>query len=121
MNVLVVEDDPSSLKLAHLVLTADGANVNSVDAAHKVLAAIERDKPEVILLDLTLPDMDGLALVRKLKGNPQTKDIPIVAITAFPNTWSREKVLAAGCSAYIVKPMDTRSIAGELRRAAQGS
>jgi CheY-like chemotaxis protein len=79
---------------------------------------IKARQPEVILLDLKLPGMDGLALARRLKQDPATKHIPIVAITAAPETFSQSAALAAGCDAYIVKPVDTRKLNAQVMNTA---
>ena len=116
MNILVIEDNPSHLKLAHLVLSAAGNKVSDTATAEQGLAAIQRDKPEVVLLDLKLPGSDGLSFVRKLKASPKTQDIRVVAVTAFPDLWGKAEALKAGCDAYIVKPIDTRSLASDINK-----
>ena len=110
MNILVIEDNPSHLKLAHLVLSAAGHIVNDAEAALQAFAAIKEDKPQVILLDMELPGMDGLSLVRKLKDDPETRDIHIVAVTSYPERWSKTAALEAGCDAYLLKPINTRTL-----------
>ena len=110
MKVLVIEDDPTHLKLANLVLSAAGHQVSDAEAAEQALLTIKKEQPDVILLDLALPDMDGLTLVHKLKADAQTRAIPIVAVTSYPDQFRREEVLLAGCRGYIVKPIDTRKL-----------
>ncbi len=114
MNILVIEDNPSHLKLAHHVLSAAGYSVNDAEAAEQAVSAIKADKPELILLDMELPGMDGLALVKKLKADEETRDILIVAVTSYPERYPRTELLAAGCEAYITKPINTRTLPGEL-------
>jgi CheY-like chemotaxis protein len=114
MKILIIEDEPASLKLAHVVLTAEGNEVIDATAAEQAMEAIAKNEPQIILLDLELPGTDGLTLARRLKRDPKTAHIPIVAITAYPNHWSREQAMAAGCDAYIVKPINTRSLASDL-------
>jgi CheY-like chemotaxis protein len=114
MKILVIEDQPTQLKLAHHVLSADGHNVSDAGAADQAFAAIKIDRPQIILLDLVLPGMDGLALARKLRTDPETHDIPIVAVTSYPEKYSRAAALAAGCDAYFVKPINTRELSGQL-------
>jgi two-component system, cell cycle response regulator len=114
VNILVIEDNPSHLKLAHHVLSAAGYNVNDAGAAEQAVSAIKSDKPELILMDLELPGMDGLALVRKLKADPETRDIHIVAVTSYPERFPQAEMLAAGCAAYITKPINTRTLPGQL-------
>ena len=110
MNILVIEDNPSHLKLAHVVLSAAGHNVQDAEAAEHAIAAIKQDKPQVILLDLELPGTDGLTLVRQLRADPETRDIHIVAVTSYPERWSKAAALEAGCDAYVLKPINTRTL-----------
>jgi CheY-like chemotaxis protein len=110
MKILVVEDQAIELKLVVHVLSAAGHEVAPADAADQALAAIKADHPNVILMDLSLPGMDGLTLVRKLKADPATRDIHIVAVTSYPEKFSMAEVLAAGCDAYLSKPLSTRTL-----------
>ena len=110
MKILVVEDEPASMKLAHLVLSADGHDVSQAEAVLQAMEEIKISEPEVILLDLELPHINGLDLARKLKRDPATRHIVIIAVTAYPERFPREKAIAAGCDAYIVKPIDTRRL-----------
>jgi CheY-like chemotaxis protein len=87
-------------------------------SAEGAAAAIAANSPDVILLDLRLPGMDGVALIRQLKSNPETRDIPTVAMTAYPEDYRREDLVAAGCDAYIVKPIDTRTLPRKLEELA---
>jgi CheY-like chemotaxis protein len=114
MKILVIEDHPTQLKLAHLVLSAAGHEVTGAGGAEQAFITIKADRPQLILLDLVLPDIDGLALVRKLKADPETRDIQIVAVTSYPERYPRTAALAAGCDAYFVKPIDTRGISSQL-------
>lgn len=114
MNILVIEDNPSHLKLAHHVLSAGGFKVDDAEAAEQAVAAIKLNKPELILMDLELPGMDGLALLRKLKADPETRDIHIVVVTSYPERYSKREALAAGCAAYLTKPINTRTLCSQL-------
>jgi two-component system, cell cycle response regulator len=116
MKILVVEDHPGQLKLAHHVLSAAGHSVSDAEAAEQAAEAIKKDRPDVILLDLALPGMDGLSLVRLLKADPLTRDIRIVAVTSFPEQFPRADALNAGCDAYLLKPLSTRRLPEELGR-----
>jgi CheY-like chemotaxis protein len=120
INILLIEDDPSHLKLTHLVLSAAGHSVTDAEAADKALDSIKREKPELILLDLALPDMDGVTLVRKLKADPETRDIPVIAVTSYPDRFTKRDVFAAGCEAYVIKPINTRTLAGLVNEIAEG-
>jgi CheY-like chemotaxis protein len=114
MKILVVEDEPASSKLAHLVLSFEGHDVKQAEAVDKAIEEISRSEPEVILLDLELPHIDGLALARSLKNDPARKHIVIIAVTAYPERFSREDALASGCDAYIVKPINTRKLTSQV-------
>ena len=114
MNIVVVEDQPTDLKLLKVVLAAEGHTVGIAQTAHAAFDLVKEVHPDVLLIDLRLPDMDGLSLARLIKDDPNTKDIPIVAMTAYRDTWTREAVMAAGCDAYIAKPVDTRTLAKQL-------
>ncbi len=110
MKILVVEDHAIELKLARHVLNAAGHSVVGTQAAEHAFASITKERPEIILLDMSLPGMDGLTLVRKLKADPFTRDIHIVAVTSIPETFTKEEALEAGCDAYLVKPLSTRAL-----------
>jgi CheY-like chemotaxis protein len=104
------------MKLAHHVLSAAGYHVNDAEAGGQALIAIKAEKPQLILMDLELPGMDGLTLVRLIKADPETADIQIVAVTSYPERFSRAEVLAAGCVAYISKPINTRTLPDQLKQ-----
>jgi CheY-like chemotaxis protein len=121
MKILVVEDQPGELKLAIHVLSAAGHEVAPAMAAEEALAAIAADRPTIILLDLSLPGMDGLTFARKLKADPSTNEILIVAVTSYPEKFSRAEALDAGCDAYLHKPVSTRTLPETLRAVVENS
>src|SRR5436309_2449046 len=114
MNVLLVEDDPTDMKLLTVVLTSKGHHVLGRGSAEQAMEAIKTCMADVILLDLKLPGMDGLELARRLKADSATRHIPIVAITAAAEAFGKDEALAAGCDAYIVKPVDTRGLNDQI-------
>lgn len=118
MKVLVIEDDAVDRKLAREVLLDDGHSVREGNGASDAFVAIAADVPDVILLDLRLPGMDGLALAHCLKSEPATAGIRIVAVTAYPERYPLQALLEAGCEACIVKPLDTRGLARLIEQAA---
>ena len=120
MKILVVEDNPTHMKLASLVLSAAGHKVSESEAAEQAFSAIKREKPDVILLDLALPGMDGLTLVRRLKADPETRTISVVAVTAYVDQFGKREALDAGCDAFLVKPIDTRILPRIISEAAKG-
>jgi CheY-like chemotaxis protein len=82
------------------------------------MESINRERPEMIIIDMSLPDTDGLTLVRKLRLDPQAKDIPVLAVTFYPERYSRAEAIAAGCDAYLVKPISTRTLPDLVKRVA---
>jgi CheY-like chemotaxis protein len=114
MNILLIEDDPTDMKLFSAVLIDGGHTVCEKISAEQAIAEIKTRRPEFILIDLKLPRMDGLTLVRMLRSEPATWSIPIVAMTAAPEEFTRQAALAAGCSAFIQKPIDTRALAKQV-------
>ncbi|MGA8808026.1 MAG: response regulator [Thermoanaerobaculia bacterium] len=121
MKILVVEDQPGELKLAVHVLSAAGHEVAPAIAAEEALASIAANRPTIILLDLALPGMDGLTFARKLKADPSTSEILIVAITSYPEKFPRDQALDAGCDAYLHKPVSTRTLPETLRTVVQNA
>ena len=121
MKILVVEDEPTSLKLATLVLTTEGHEVSQSTNATDAIRKIVEKNPEMILLDLRLPGVDGLQLARQLKNDRRTQDISIVAVTAYPLQFSIDDAFQAGCDGYIVKPIDTRKLSSELESVSRKS
>jgi len=119
MKVLVIEDNPTDLKLMGEVLKMSGHIVRERTSAEEAVDAIAADVPDVILLDLHLPGMDGLTLVRRLKANAATNPIPVVAVTAYTDRYRRDDIVAAGCEACITKPIDTRKLSEQLVQTAE--
>ena len=114
MKILVVEDQPNELKLAVHVLSAAGFEVDEASAAEEAITAIREDPPNIILLDLSLPVTDGLTFARRLKADPATRHILIVAVTSYPEKFSMAEALEAGCDAYLPKPVSTRTLPATL-------
>lgn len=109
-KVLVIEDNDKNRKLVKIILEANKYEVIEAITAEDSLKYLEQDKPDVILLDIQLPNMDGLELVKMLKSREDTKDIPIIAVTAYAMKGDKERILSAGCDGYISKPIDTHQL-----------
>ena len=107
--ILVVDDNPTNLKLASDVLEYAGYRVLKAADAEAAQAVLCHAQPDLIFMDLALPGMDGLTLTRKLKAEPSTKHIRIVALTAFAMKGDDQKAREAGCDGYISKPINTRN------------
>ena len=113
--VLVVDDGPDNLLLTQFLLEEDGFEVHTAEDAEQALDVLRTCRPEVILMDVQLPGMDGLTLTRKLRADPTWSDVVIVALTAYAMKGDEENALAAGCDGYITKPIDTRTFASIVR------
>ena len=113
-RILVVEDNPDNRVLITDVLTSlDYEVIVAVDGEEGVLKATS-EKPDLILMDLSLPLMDGWTAARKIKSQPELEHITIIALTAHAMVGDREKALEAGCDDYVSKPIDLRELAGKL-------
>ncbi|HEV8690944.1 MAG TPA: response regulator [Ideonella sp.] len=117
LQIMIVEDHRIDMKLAGERVRLSGHVVLSNTTAEEALASLSEGHPDVVLLDLNLPGMDGLSFVRLLKAKAETRDLPIVAVTAYPDKYQRDELMAAGCTAYLVKPIDARQLLQELERA----
>jgi len=113
-SILVVDDNPTNLKLVADVLAFDGYRILKASDAEEAQELIRISPPDLILMDIALPGMDGLTLTRKLKSDEKTRDIIVVALTAFAMKGDDEKARAAGCDGYITKPIDTRALSGSV-------
>jgi two-component system, cell cycle response regulator DivK len=107
-TILVVEDNPANLKLATFLLAAAGHQVISATDAEAGLILARDEHPTLILMDMHLPGMDGLAATRVLKQGAATRTIPVVAMTALAMRGDEERIRAAGCDGYIAKPLAYR-------------
>lgn len=123
-RILVVDDNPTNLKLAADLLEVEGYTVDRAYDAEHALQAIARRRPDLILMDVALPGMDGLTLTRQLKADAATRSICIVALTAFAMKGDDQKARDAGCDGYIPKPIDTRKLpvlVAKMLAAAEGA
>lgn len=103
-NILVVEDNPHNLKLAQLVLHKAGHAVLTAENGEEGLQLAHDKQPDLVLMDVQMPGMDGLEVTRRMKTNPSTSHIKVVALTALAMKGDAERILAAGCDAYLAKP-----------------
>src|SRR5882672_1178899 len=108
--ILVVDDNPTNLKLVSYLLTRRGYQVQSAAGAREALEALQTFRPALILMDMQMPGIDGFELTRRLKADPATRDIIIIALTAYAMKGDEERVRAAGCDGYMPKPIDTRAL-----------
>jgi two-component system cell cycle response regulator DivK len=109
-SILVVDDQPLNLKLARVLLESEGYEVRTVSDAEEALAVLQSFRPNLILMDIQLPGMDGLALTRLLKTNPAYRHVAILALTSYAMKGDEEKAREAGCDGYITKPINTDTL-----------
>jgi CheY-like chemotaxis protein len=119
--ILIVEDNEANRLLASAVLEREGYRVEMAGSSQEALELLDSQAPDLILMDVQLPGMDGLSLTRRLKGDQKTAAIPIVALTALAMMGDRERTLEAGCSGYISKPINTRTFAAEVSKFLPGA
>ncbi len=105
MKILIIEDNPQNMKLFRGILEKSGYTVLQAVEAKSGLDLAGQEKPDLILMDIQLPGMDGLTATGKLRADPETAAIPVIALTAFAMKGDREKMLAAGCDDYVSKPI----------------
>lgn len=115
-RVMLVEDNQMNSRLVEYVLERDGFEITIIASAEEAVQAAADDPPNIILMDIQLPGMDGIEATRRLKQNPLTAKIPVVAITAHAMRGEEERVRAVGCEGYILKPINTRELAGTVRK-----
>lgn len=111
----MIEDNPVNLELVTDLLEAAGFNVLSAPCAEAGIAMARQENPHLILMDISLPGMDGLAATRQLKADGKTAHIPVVALTAHAMPGDEQIAMEAGCVAQITKPIDTRHFASRVR------
>jgi two-component system, cell cycle response regulator DivK len=113
--ILIVDDTPVNLKLTRILLVNEGYDVLTAASAEEALELLRGFHPDLVLADIQLPGIDGLELTRRIKQNESTRDITVVALTAFAAQGDEQKALDAGCDGYITKPIDTRALGSRIR------
>jgi two-component system cell cycle response regulator DivK len=115
-TILYVEDNSDNRTLVRRVLTAEGYIVIEAVNAAQALDILRTAKPNLILMDINMPDIDGYTLTTKIKGMPGLGSIPIIALTANVMRGDRERSLEAGCDGYIQKPIDIDALSDQIER-----
>src|SRR5215831_82910 len=115
-TILYIEDNPDNRKLVRRVLNAEGFAVVEAENASQALRQLEISLPNLILMDINMPDMDGYTLTAKIKSMPAYAKIPIIAMTANVMRGDRERTLEAGCDGYIQKPIDIDILSQQIER-----
>jgi CheY-like chemotaxis protein len=115
-SILIVDDTPVNLKLVRVLLSRQGFDVRTASTAEEALEVVQTFRPSLVLADIQLPGMDGLEMTRRLKADPNTSGIVVLALTAFAMKGDEQKAFEAGCDGYITKPIDTRSFPALIRQ-----
>jgi CheY-like chemotaxis protein len=110
-SILIVDDNTQNLKLARVVLANEGYDVHTASNAEDAIQLLRTLTPRLILMDIQLPGMDGLELTRRLKADPATRAVRVIALTAYAMKGDDEKAFAAGCDGYLTKPVDIERLA----------
>jgi CheY-like chemotaxis protein len=113
-KILLIEDNKVNRRLAEFLLRSRGYQVREAATASEAFDMLKRERPDLIVMDIQLPGMDGLEATRKLKQDPAMRDIPVIAVTSYAMAGDRERALAAGCIGYITKPIDKVIFIGEI-------
>lgn len=115
-RVLVVEDNETNLYLIRFILQKNGCEViEAVEGAVGVELAV-KEKPDLVIMDLQLPDIDGLEATKRIRASEADSEIPIIALTSYAMVGDREKALAAGCTGYIEKPINPETFMAEIEK-----
>jgi two-component system cell cycle response regulator DivK len=110
--ILIVDDNVANLKLARVLLAGEGYEIRTANDAEEAILLLQAFSPRMILMDIQLPGMDGLELTRRLKSDPERRNILVIALTAYAMKGDEEKARAAGCDGYITKPIDPDTLPG---------
>lgn len=123
IKVMVVEDDPMNLKLMKMLLQKNNFVIYACTDAEQALEVLNTETPDVILMDLGLPGMNGLELTEKLKKNTSSvlRNIKIIALTAYARDIDRERAIQAGCDGFISKPINIYQIIDDIRKLVLGA
>ena len=113
--ILLVEDNEKNRKLAHDVLVHQGYRVADAESAEEALRIVHEQRPSLVLMDIHLPGMDGIAALQQLRADPATRAIPVMAVTASAMTHDRAKIIAAGFDGYQSKPISVKPFLAAVR------
>jgi CheY-like chemotaxis protein len=113
--ILLVEDNEKNRKLAHDVLVHQGYRVADAESAEEALRLVRQERPDLVLMDIHLPGIDGIAALQQLRADPATRSIPVMAVTASAMTHDRAKIMAAGFDGYQSKPISVKTFLVAVR------
>ena len=113
-KILIVEDDPRNIRVVVMALRPHGYTLLEATDGEEALKIAVREQPDLIIMDVQLPKMNGLEVTRKLRQMPAFNHIPIIAVTAYAMKGDKEKFIESGCDAYLSKPINTRELPGVI-------
>ncbi|MBI2305890.1 MAG: response regulator [Rhodocyclales bacterium] len=116
-RILIIDDSPTGMMLAVFVLEKAGHATLQAERAAQGIEIARREQPDLILMDIQLPDMDGIEATRILKADPATRDIPVIALSAYAMKGDEEKILIAGAAGYITKPIRYKDFQAQVAAA----
>ena len=113
--ILIVEDQADNRRILRDMLSNAGYDLIEAESGEEALTAVEAQRPDLILMDIQLPVMDGYEATRRIRLNPELKSIPIIAVTSYALAGDEAKALAAGCNAYVTKPFSPRALLAKVQ------
>ncbi len=114
-TVLVIEDNDNNMELITFLLTAHGYETLRAQTGRDGVARALDDQPDFVLLDVQLPDIDGFEVVRSIRNQQASRNLPVIAMTSYAMAGDRERLLAAGCQGYIEKPIDPMRVMDQIK------
>ena len=114
-RILIVEDQEDNRRILRDLFGNAGYNLVEAKTGEEALTAVEVQRPDLILMDVQLPLMDGYEATRRIRANPDLRTIPIIAVTSYALAGEETKALAAGCNAYVAKPFSPRALLAKVR------
>lgn len=118
-TVLIIEDNENNMELISFILQANGYNTIKAFRGIEGIEKTRSNRPDLVLLDIQLPDIDGFEVLKRIRGDQQIFSTPIIAVTSYAMTGDGKKLLNAGCNGYIEKPIDPESIVSQIKRVIQ--
>ena len=115
-HILVVEDQEDNRQIMRDLLTANDYEMTEAENGEEALAAVAKDRPDLILMDIQLPIMDGCEATRRIKADPSLSSIPIIAVTSYALSGDEEKARAAGCNDFVPKSFSPRHLLAKIRQ-----
>ena len=114
-RILVVEDQEDNRQILRDLLTKNGYEIIEAENGEEALIAVEKQRPDLIVMDIQLPILDGYEATRRIKANPELRSIPIIVVTSYALSGDETKAREAGCDAYVTKPYSPRQLLAKIR------